>query len=458
MKKIKFILTMMVVAVALAACNDDDKNNDNEGPDGEEGYIMLTINGTTPNPATTRQAITDPGIDEERIINTIHVYMFNQDGQGSPTIIHFDNTQFTTSPTGVTTLNSPIRTSIKDKWAYIGVNLTQEMIDDIRTVRTNLTDVAFSHTIEELANTTQNGFVMFTPELIVSAAEIRPQADDAVANPVSATLRRLTAKTAVYYNNTIFQGDGQFQEDNVQFAWRRINNWFYYVQRPDYQDPNFQPGQLQPSYDLQPFVLLNTDLPSIERFQYTTENTFNYLDPAIQTNDATCVTLLAYFQPTNYTVETGNPASPWGASPNPNVATPGATASDFWVVTVNNGVAYYFENAATAETFYNAARGGGISIDGVPVVVDDPVYRPRHYVNGACYYNVYLNHNGVTRDEQFRYNVFRNQYYRLALNRLTSPGEPDWNFDDNQPITEYGYVQFSLEVEPWEVIDEGIDM
>jgi len=455
MKAIKFLFTMLV-AVAFASCSDSDPKDGPGEDNGEQGYFTLKIRGISPYGAEARQTVTpDPGIPAERAIQSIHVYMFNHDGTGSPTVLHFGPTEFTTNPgTGFTTLNEPIRTTVKDKWVYIGVNLNDPMRNEIGTSRFNLITVAASHPIEELANVPGQRFVMFTDELNVSAAQIMPTPEQANATPVPASLRRLTAKSAVYYNNTVFQGQGNFLETSVEFAWRRINNWFYYVQRPDFQDPNYALNTLYPAYNDQPFIQVNPDRDNITLFQYTTENTFLYA-PGALTNNATCVTLLAYFQPQDYAVFNNNV---WEAQPNPAAGSPGPGAPDFWTVSVNNGTVYYFSSDAIAQQFYDDVRNGGVTVGGVELTVDEVPYRQRQYIAGAGYYNVYLNHNGVVRDEIFRYNVLRNQYFRLALNTLTAPGFPDWDFDDNQPITEYGYVQFDLTVEDWQMIDEGINL
>lgn len=455
MRTIKLFLLVMVAALVTASCSKDN----NEGPDDSklelgEGYLMIRIDHSTfSKQAKTRVA--DSGIAAERNINSVHIFLFNQDGVGAPTVAHMDPTHFTTTPAGVTTLNTPLRVSAKDKWGYVGVNLTDEMIAQINGLRNNLTNVGFTQTIAELANVAGESFVMFTEQLNISADDIYLSETEANNAPVGAVLRRLAVKAGVYYNNTIYEGDGTYAEGEAEFAWKRINTQIYYVQQGDFRDPNYNPGELLLANqdNSQPYVSLNDDASSIVNFQYATENTFDYENPAIRTDDATCISIRIPFQPANYTV---NNAGTWEAQPNTN--TPAYDAPDFYTVRVNGGTTYYFSDNATAQQFWQDAAGGGISIGGIQVSPDEPNYIERRYVNGVCYYNVYPNNNGIIRAEMYRYNIFRNQYYRMALRKLTAPGEPNWDFDNGQEITEYGYIQFNLTVEDWEAFDEDIYM
>ncbi len=460
MKTSRLFVAAMTVFSGLVAtsCSNNETFEGTPGVDqAPEGYVMLKIDHSALNQKALRLRATDPGIEAEKQINSLHVYLFNQDGTGSPTVVHLSSTQFLTNSSGTTTLAEPIRTSMKDKFGYIGVNLTSAMQSQISSLRNNLTNQGFEQAITDLANVSESSFVMFTDELNISADEIKPTTSDANASPVSASLKRLTSKAAVYYNNTIFDGAGTYAEDEVEFAWRRINKKTYFVQKADYSDPNYNPGDLVAAdrNDTQAYAPVNA-IDDISTFQYTTENTFDYnatTPRPILTDDATCISIRVPFQPSNYTVKNGND---W--EPEANTSTPSSNGPDFYVVNVNNGIAYYFQTDALAQQFWTEATNGDITINGVALVPDDSTYTSRQYVNGMCYYNVYPNYNGTAYSLTNRYNILRNQYYRMALNKLTAPGDPDWDFDKEKPITEYGYIQFNLTVEDWELIDEGIDM
>lgn len=446
MKTLKSIFLLMAV-LAIASCSEN-KNDVDLGPgnEPEEGYLMIQVN----NSQMTRA--TDAGIQAERTINSLHVYLFNHDNT-TPTVMHFGPGEITTTG-NVTRLNNPIRTSIKDKWGYIGANLTEEMIEEINGLRNNLISVAFTRAIGEIADLPGSSFVMFTDEMLITSANIYPTENEANTTPVSAMLRRLAVKSTVYRTDqSVFDGPGQYDLGSVEFAWRRINRRIYYIQHPTFEDPNYTAGSFVEidRDNTQDYMTVNYNDPTLANAQYATENTFLYNPANILTDDATCISIRIPFQPANYTVNTGGT---WQAQPNSNL--PGPGAPNFWVVMVNGGVSYYFGDAATAQQFWNEAQQGLITVDGVVLRPDESA--PREYTNGWCYYNVYPNHNGVVRDEINRYNIMRNQYYRLAIRRLSAPGDPDWDFDTGQPITEYGYIQFNLEVEEWELIDEDINM
>lgn len=449
MKLFKTSSIIICAALVLSACGHDPSKRSGKKID-EYGYVMLKI--VTPLSAT--RATTDSGEGYEKKINDMHIYLFNKDGSGAHTIEHLDDTQFITDVKGVTTLKNPIRTSIQDKFGYIGVNLPQNMVDKISSLRKNLTDVAFEESIANLANTEKSNFVMFTDEIKILASDIYPTADEASKSPVPSSLRRVSSKAAVYYDNTVFLGDGKYAEGSVEFAWKRINKSLYLVQKENKHDPNYNPGELTEAAkdNNQKYITVN-EADKIDKFQYTTENTFDFANAKIRTDDATCVSLRVPFQPKQYTVKNG---SDWESVPNPAVNSPGADAPDFWIVKTNSSDVYYFSTEETAIKFWTEASSGTITIDGKILIPDDDSYVSRHHVNGMCYYNVYVNGDAGNKSERF--NVLRNHYYRFALQQLTSPGDPNWNFDKDQPIVESGYIDFILTIEDWVLIDENINM
>lgn len=57
-----------------------------------------------------------------------------------------------------------------------------------------------------------------------------------------------------------------------------------------------------------------------------------------------------------------------------------------------------------------------------------------------------------------RYNIYRNQYFKITVNSIQAPGKPSDNFDNNQPIQPNTWISADIEVIPWEVIEEDHDL
>ena len=57
-----------------------------------------------------------------------------------------------------------------------------------------------------------------------------------------------------------------------------------------------------------------------------------------------------------------------------------------------------------------------------------------------------------------RYNIYRNQYFKININSIQAPGNPSDNFDNNKPIQPNSWIAVDIDVIPWEVIEEDYDL
>lgn len=53
---------------------------------------------------------------------------------------------------------------------------------------------------------------------------------------------------------------------------------------------------------------------------------------------------------------------------------------------------------------------------------------------------------------------YRNQNYRMTLNSIQAPGNPNDNFDHNQVISPNTWVDVNITVDEWQEIDEDCDL
>ena len=78
------------------------------------------------------------------------------------------------------------------------------------------------------------------------------------------------------------------------------------------------------------------------------------------------------------------------------------------------------------------------------------------FTNGMCYFHVLV--NSAASGQYGPYGIYRNQYYRMTLNSIQAPGNPNDNFDHNQVISPNTWVDVNITVDEWQEIDEDCDL
>lgn len=99
----------------------------------------------------------------------------------------------------------------------------------------------------------------------------------------------------------------------------------------------------------------------------------------------------------------------------------------------------------------------------------------KYYKGGVCYYNVYIRHfdddqtplpNDFTNANDYdastlgRWGVVRNNWYKLTVNSVSGPGEPDIpEVDDDGPADEQNqYINCDINILSWAVREQEIDL
>ena len=78
------------------------------------------------------------------------------------------------------------------------------------------------------------------------------------------------------------------------------------------------------------------------------------------------------------------------------------------------------------------------------------------FTNGMCYFHVLV--NSAASGQYGPYGIYRNQYYRMTLNSIQAPANPNDNFDHNQVISPNTWVDVNITVDEWQEIDEDCDL
>lgn len=87
----------------------------------------------------------------------------------------------------------------------------------------------------------------------------------------------------------------------------------------------------------------------------------------------------------------------------------------------------------------------------------------KYYHEGVNYYPVYIRHfeDALTDMQYGRYGVVRNNVYKLTINSITKPGEPEVVEPEEPEIPvdkKESYVSFNVTVQPWLVRNQSVDI
>lgn len=455
MKQIRLLFIPLAV-VALAACSKDslDGDSDPENQNTTEAFAAFAIS----TPANTQvKSVTPRNAADETAIKTLHVFIYDAASPHTSSVGSFSVADNTLQPTttGWKTA-SPVRTLKADKYIFAGINLTPAIVNEIKAKGFGAFNYKeFGQSVSDLTDAT-NGFVMFNASYpsITAAGSLSTDKEAASANPISIPVSRVIAKAAVFKSqNFVVNGGGTMQ--NITYGWRNINKQFYFIQKIDaglVKDYNWD------SYITSDFVRgsdtipINTYQATPDKFTYALENTFNYIPQVSLVDQATFLSIRGQFRPDQIIqlksgVSIPQTSADFVVANNPN------GYGTFYVVRTDDGISNYFVQGSVAEQYAALCISQAA---GMPGLSGSYNLTGNTYTDGLCYYHVHVNSNAS--GQYTPYGIYRNQYYRVTLNSIQAPGNPDDNFDQNQVIAPNAWVDVEITVNDWEIVDEDRDL
>lgn len=460
MKKIRLFLIMLVASAMTACNNENDSPEPNTVPDGQnttEAFAAFTIKVPKDMSSKSATKATDPGTSDETTVKTLHVFIYDATSPNAPTLAEFSTADNTLQPisNGWQT-STPIKTLKADKYIFAGINLTPAIVNEIKSRGFGAFNYKeFEQTVNDLASTT-NGFVMFNSSYpaITPANSLPTSKEAATTNPISISVSRVIAKAAVFEGqNFVVNGGGNMQ--NITYGWRNINKRFYFIQKIEggiVKDYNWD------SYNMNDFVRGTDTIPvnsyqsTPTKFTYALENTFNYVPQVSLVDQATFLSIRGQFRPDEIIrIKTGTTNAQTSADfetvTNPN------DYGTFYVVRTDDGISNYFINGTDAEQFAALCIAHA---ENMPALSGEYLLKDNTYNNGMCYYHVQVNSDAT--GQYTPYGIYRNQYYRINLNSIQAPGNPDDNFDHQQVIRPNTWVNVEIIINDWDIVDEDRDL
>ena len=463
MKKIQHLLILLATAVFAACSHGSDSPGNDVDPSGGgsgEAFAAFTISVPTNMQAkskATRAGSTDPGTTDEAAVKTLHVFIYDVASPHTASVANFSVAANTLQPTanGWKT-TTPIKTVKADKYIFVGVNLTPAIVTEIMAKGFGAFSYKeFDQSVSDLTSAA-NGFVMFNASYPnqTPANDLSTTTEAAAANPIAIPVSRVIAKAAVFEGEhfTVY-GGGSMQ--NIVYGWRNINKRFYFVQKIDggiVKDYNWD------TYNNSDFVRGSDTIPvnayqaTPAKYTYALENTFNYVPQVSLVDQSTFVTIRGQFRPDEVVQLKSGVTNPHSSADFEMVSNPNGYGT-FYVVRTDDGISNYFVLGTTAEQYATLCINNA---PGMPALSGNYVLKNNTYDRGLCYFHV--NVNSTAGGQYTPYGIYRNQYYRLTLNSILAPGNPDDNFDQNQVIEPNTWVNVEITVNDWEVVDENHDL
>lgn len=469
MRIIKHFILLALAGLAIAACSNNDavydgKEAGNPNADAPDAYTSFAIN--IPNVPRTRAMTraTDPGTPEENAVKTLHVFIYDAESPYTTTIAEFSvsdgSLRLQSGSNSIWETNKPIKTKKADKYIFAGVNLTPMLVDEIKSRGiAAFNSHEFSLPIQEA--TMPDGFVMFNAEYPprTMADQLASSEDDAQQphSRLNIPVDRISVKASVAKSpQFVVNGGGTITE--LTYGWRNINQTLYLVQKmengiiKDHNWSSYTQWDFHPGDDNFP---VNEPGASIDMFSYALENAFEFIPGVTLTDEATYLGISGYFRPDQVVriKPQSSRAYPSGGSDFEIIDNPNPEKTTFYIVRTDDGVANYFADASTAQTFAQLCQQGA---EGMPILSEPYEVDRNTFSEGRCFYHLFVNSEADL--PQAPYNIYRNQYYKVNLNSINGPGNPDENFDKGKPIQHNAWLSVEIEVREWELIEEDHDL
>ncbi len=442
----------MLTVLGLSACNKESQpeNNAIPGEPGQPTAMQLVV--TMPRVST--YASTDANAtDDEIALKNAYVMVYEtvtgnyvMQACKKLTMADFDPVSGTPD-TYKLKAASEITTTTGPKKIYVALNFPVDL-PALGSPLTALTDVAHTlASVDALSNTT-SGFAMLNAVAVDVSLVDKSAAEYNTVNNIKVTVKRLVAKVSVQEKAGLTTGGGLAAAGgtftNLQFALGHANKQIFPVQKrtgvaPNImvQDPNWESYVADNFFGIEDYALASTAYRSLDPAGaaigalhpvYAPENTSQHYQA--EGENVSYISVRSQFKPDQFSTGAG-------VSKGANTG----AAKSFWTVTKADDSMLYFDVEADADTYLPTAGAGAV--------------KSPEYVNGLCYWRLYINPKGVadaaiTGSVANRYDVLRNNYYRTTITNITGLG----SHVDEGTIAEETTIVAEVTIEPWQLVSD----
>lgn len=519
MKWNKFLLAALLgIGLVTTSCSD---NNDPESGGGTtpggDSFLAVKIDLSTANGTRSTRANengTDSGTTDEQKIKDVLIVLYNNNAVAYAFDLDI-STGGVANPAGAdvasgtkekfTTKAQKVK---KQDYKLLVVLNPTDKIKAATAVGQGISafDAAQEESVDNLTNS--DGFVMSNASGLIdipsTSINFKDNATAAVASPVALNVERAVAKIAVFFNGSdatsvskptgVTISDIKWGVDitNKKTFWRRhltfkvSNNQtgtkgdmetvddytstgrqFLYAEDPNFKkettplwlDQNFK-AKIEPDKDLNPINELRPDDHPFKKYEYVLENTMEEGNKEMTQEVTTRVNIRLKYQP-NSTL-TGSFYRYGGSllisetAMNSYASNPKSIPSSVEYT----GLANAINDSKERGHNFDESQAYGYKLD------ENTTSGKEHgrldfYKDGLAYYVVPIRHfNNTDQPKQLgwgRFGVVRNNVYKLTLNSVKKLGEPEIP-NTTDPDDEDNYLSVQINVAPWFVREQGIDI
>jgi len=436
MKNLRFLFVVCLGFIALSSCSYEDSETP-PMPNSELQYLNVGV--AIPETGLSSRAV------DENMVNSIHIFMFDQSDGKCASAEHYDKTEIT-GPTpeakGPIWSCEPVGTTKGDKYLVAGVNLSTSMIEKMKNLICKPDElVMFQHSIEELT-AGSGGMVMFssTAEPLKEDFFYDTPEEAKAGKKQTIVVDRSVAKMAVFKADDMkIEGGGEYK--NLLFGWGNVNNEIAYIPRitvdGSVEYPDYDWASLS-KYNPTPSIPFYTQGVTPDVFAYAQENLLPYTGTEVE-DKLTYLRITGGYIPEKFSYLDGDAIA--------QTANASQTAATFYTLETTSSLVYYFETREEAAEVLSAAGTG--RVPAMKTDVGDGGIRT--YTGGTSNFNVLINRAAEGTE---KHNIVRNTYYRITVNSIKAPGLPgEGTRGDGEQ-----WVAFSIKVLDWIDVREGVDV
>ncbi len=485
MKRKFYAIAALALSMGLASCNNEEAIEGGKGElSGKDTYMQISISQPS---APDTYATTDPNSSEkESKFTTVDLYVYDMTANVLEVHKRLEANAFDGPGSGTRdkwTAKTKIPCKTGNKKVLAALNITEARGQAIANKGMNIfTESQFGvtnygTTDEGLVDLDGRGIAMFSVGPV--SATMYPESDAtnyAANNKVTIPVQRLVSKVTLQKVENLVEEAGGGTISGLEYTLATTNLKTYLLRTwgaagtgavKDHNWDSFATTDFFAAYDPgTPNNIVNTltngDFVAMNAFgvatkdlvaRYCPENT----SKEFLQKEVTSAIVRCKYIPGTYKKYKNDTDKTEGYEDMTNST---ATATTFYVVAQTGGVKQYFMDAAVADDYIT--DNGGTRLN---------------YVNGYCYYRVYLNPKGTASKTTIAadnktldiaakadgvvgpYDVIRNAFYQVTISKIVAPGNPTPEpLDPDQPVAVPTDITADIEIVNWDVVAQNEEL
>ena len=252
MKFMKKSLGLALMSVLLFACSNNDSIDEKTQNSNSNTYAGISI--SVPGAASARASLKDVWSGRDKI-ESVHVFLVNNE---KVDYTSFDTSSFTIKEGILTPNKAVVATAGDDIKAYVVLNATEDLADQLKGENAANFDVKFKEEIKKLASKISKSdkgedLILMTnaevPSLTIAPKVSQDKAISGVGNQIQVKVERVVARAIMTQSTAIAskidvknsKGDvvSQIEVTELTYAVGLSNNSFFGMKKSDLETPNY---------------------------------------------------------------------------------------------------------------------------------------------------------------------------------------------------------------------------